>query len=64
MLDQPIPPPKVGEITVQDLKSQEFEQELTRSNWRYFHAQTTQSPQPGSGRRGDEESSPKPGNDA
>lgn len=42
---------EVGEITVQDLRRQNSEQDLTRSNWRFFHAMQQKSPAPGSGRR-------------
>lgn len=41
------------EITVQDLNRQNFEQALTRSNWRFFYGMMReQSPVPGSGRDG------------
>lgn len=54
---------QAGEITVQDNKRQKKEDELTRSNWRYFHAMQTSgdSPNPGDGRRDD---SPKSGNNS
>lgn len=57
MLNQNVPPPTVvGEITVQDIKRQEWEDHLTRSNWRFFYAmQTSESPQPGTDRRDDDE---------
>lgn len=49
-------PPQLGEITVQEFRRQEFEQELTRSNWRHFCAMQSEkpspeSPLPGTGRR-------------
>ena len=41
------------EIAVQDANRQNFEWELTRSNWRFFYAMMQeQSPVPGSGRDG------------
>lgn len=34
-----VPPPKSGEeITIQDVRRQESEWKLTRSNWRFFRA--------------------------
>lgn len=54
MLNQNVPPlANVGEITNQDQQRQEFEQDLSRSNWRYFFEVQEQSPTRGTGRRDD-----------
>lgn len=57
MLNQNVPPPTVvGEITVQDIRRQEWEDRLTRSNWRFFmQMDKNESPQPGTNRRDDEQ---------
>lgn len=59
MVNQPTPPPnEVGqEITESDLKRQEFEQDLSRSNWWFFWAKE-ESPPPGSSRTDEPDSEP------
>lgn len=55
------PPAQVGEITVSDVKRQEQEDRLTRSNWRFFYAMGLEdkSPNPGTDRRDDGDSGRK-----
>lgn len=50
MLNQNVPPPvPVGEITVHEQKRQEWENDLTRSNWQHYFM--TGSPDAGDDRR-------------
>jgi hypothetical protein len=52
MLNQNVPPPaQVGEISAADIKRQQWEDNLTRSNWRFFMQTKDESPNPGSDRR-------------
>ncbi|HEY9599053.1 MAG TPA: hypothetical protein V6D33_15415 [Cyanophyceae cyanobacterium] len=57
-MNHSVPPPQeIGEVTQADLKRQQIEQDLTRSNWRFyfqFSQQPKPSPAPGSGRGDDE----------
>jgi hypothetical protein len=51
MLNHDVPPPaQVEEITVSN-KRQEWEDRLTRSNWRFFMQTKDESPNPGTDRR-------------